>query len=103
MFRRLTSARASPVCGQISQYNLERPELAPRDLDDLIVFRARIEGFLINDYAIRFPEACGASALARRGPARLPGGRDRRARERAPSVHRDAHGENRGKALVRIS
>ena len=44
------------VCGQISQYNLEEPELAPRNLWNLITKQARIEGFLVfnfvNDHEI---------------------------------------------------
>ena len=48
-------ARVS-VCGQISLYNLEKPEMGPRFLPLLIVHRAKIEGFLISDYAPRFGE-----------------------------------------------
>ena len=48
-------ARVS-VCGQISQYNLERPELGPRWFGTLIVKRAKVQGFLILDYASRFQE-----------------------------------------------
>lgn len=44
------------ICGQISQYNLEKPELGPRLLGMLIVSRAKIEGFLVSDYAARFDE-----------------------------------------------
>ncbi len=44
------------VCGQISQYNLEKPETGPRLLGLLIVHRAKIEGFLVSDYASRFGE-----------------------------------------------
>ena len=48
-------ARVS-VCGQIALYNLEKPETGPRFLPLLIVHRAKIEGFLIPDYAPRFGE-----------------------------------------------
>ena len=44
------------ICGQISQYNLEKPEMGPRLLSYLIVARAKIEGFLVSDYAPRFME-----------------------------------------------
>lgn len=44
------------ICGQISQYNLEKPEMGPRLLGTLIVNRAKIEGFLVSDYANRFEE-----------------------------------------------
>lgn len=44
------------ICGQISQYNAAKPEVGPRLLGMLIVKRARVEGFLVSDYAARFPE-----------------------------------------------
>lgn len=44
------------VCGQISQYNLDRPERGPRWLWHLIKTRAKVEGFLVYDYAQRFDE-----------------------------------------------
>ena len=45
------------VCGQISQYNVDQPELGPRLLWKLIEKRARVEGFLVLDYAARYKEA----------------------------------------------
>jgi NADPH-dependent curcumin reductase CurA len=45
------------LCGQISQYNLKRPELGPRQWWHLIVKEARAEGFLVFRYADRYGEA----------------------------------------------
>lgn len=39
------------ICGQISQYNLESPGQGPRFLWHLIVKRAKIEGFLVFEFA----------------------------------------------------
>src|SRR5579884_1890687 len=44
------------VCGQISQYNAEKPPTGPRILPHLIVKRARAEGFLVFDYRDRYKE-----------------------------------------------
>ncbi len=44
------------LCGAISQYNEDRP-VGPRNYLNLIVKRARMEGFLILDYLDRFAEA----------------------------------------------
>ena len=44
------------LCGAISQYNEDRPA-GPHNYLNLIVKRARMEGFLILDYLDRFPEA----------------------------------------------
>jgi NADPH-dependent curcumin reductase CurA len=54
---RLINVRARLViCGQISQYNLERPETGPRWLWVLIVKQARAEGFLVFQFADRFEQ-----------------------------------------------
>jgi NADPH-dependent curcumin reductase CurA len=55
-------ARVS-ICGQISLYNLEKPEMGPRFLPLLIVYRAKIEGFLVSDYAPRFGEGLRQLAI----------------------------------------
>ena len=39
------------VCGQISQYNLAEPELAPRNMGLLIQRQAKMEGFLVFQFA----------------------------------------------------
>ena len=41
------------ICGQISQYNLQEPDLGPRLLWQLIAKRARVEGLLVSDFADR--------------------------------------------------
>lgn len=45
------------ICGQISQYNNTKLELGPRLFGALIVYRAKVQGFLVSDYAPRFGEA----------------------------------------------
>jgi NADPH-dependent curcumin reductase CurA len=55
--RRLANYARIVVCGQISQYNNAQPQLGPRLTNLLVVHRARMEGFLITDYAHRFGEA----------------------------------------------
>ncbi len=58
MERLAVRARVS-VCGQISQYNLERPESGPRWFGQLVVKQAKVQGFLVSGYADRFPEGLG--------------------------------------------
>jgi NADPH:quinone reductase len=53
---RLNVGARIAICGQVSQYNLERPE-ATFHPGLLIVYRARMQGFLVSDYAPRFGEA----------------------------------------------
>jgi len=92
------------VCGQISQYNLDQPELGPRLLWKLIEKRAKVQGFLVLDYAARYKE--GAAQLAewlRSGKLRY---RETivQGLENAPRAFIGLlHGENIGKQLVQVS
>lgn len=47
------------ICGAISQYNNagDEPMAGPNNYMNLLVQRARMEGFVVFDYASRFPEA----------------------------------------------
>jgi NADPH-dependent curcumin reductase CurA len=99
---RLNIGARIAICGQVSQYNLERPEptLHP---GLLIVYRARMQGFLVTDYAHRFGEA-----IPRLVRWVLNG--DIRYRETVTEGLENApraligmlNGENRGKALVKL-
>ena len=44
------------VCGQISQYNLERPEPGPRLLGYILVKQLKVEGFIVSRFQSRFGE-----------------------------------------------
>ena len=93
-----------PVCGQISQYNLEKPEMGPRLTGLLLVNRARMEGFIVFDFIKRYPEALSelagwlkAGDLAYRediidGFENMPA-----------ALIRLLRGENFGKQLVRVT
>ena len=103
VLRRLALHARVVVCGQISQYNNVEVELGPRLLGLLIGYRARMEGFLVTDYAHRYDEAL--PRLARW----VEDGRIRYSEhmteglEHAPRAFIGMlRGENRGKALVRV-
>ncbi len=51
------------MCGGISGYNEKEPPPGPRNLMNLVIQRARMEGFIVLDYAARFGE--GIVDLAR--------------------------------------
>jgi NADPH:quinone reductase len=56
-----TFARVS-VCGQISQYNLEKPEPGPRLLPYCLVKQARVEGFIVSRFQNRWAEGIAQMA-----------------------------------------
>jgi len=100
--RRLNVGARIVICGQISQYNEGRP--APTFHPGLlIVYRARMQGFLVSDYAHRFDEA--ATRLARWvATGELLWKEDvTDGLENAPRAFLGMlNGANRGKALVKI-
>jgi len=52
-----------PVCGQISLYNQEEPDVGPRIQSQLLISSAMMKGFIVGNYAERFPE--GMAELSR--------------------------------------
>jgi NADPH-dependent curcumin reductase CurA len=101
--RRLNVGARIVICGQISQYNLERPEPTFHPAL-LIVYRARMEGFLVNDYAHRFDEA-GLKLFRWVAEGKLRWREDvTEGLENAPTAFMGMlRGENRGKALVKVA
>jgi NADPH-dependent curcumin reductase CurA len=57
VFNNLALGARIVICGQISQYSLEKPDLGPRNLRYMLVNRARMQGFLVWDWRDRYPEA----------------------------------------------
>ena len=54
VMQRLASHARVAVCGQISQYNSTEPQMGPRWLSQLVVRQARVEGFLVTQFADRY-------------------------------------------------
>jgi NADPH:quinone reductase len=91
------------ICGQISLYNLEQPDVGPRAQPFLLVKSALMQGFIITDYAPRFAE--GVMQLGQW----LREGKMKYAEnivdgfENTPQAFLDLFsGENLGKQLVRV-
>jgi NADPH:quinone reductase len=97
-----TGARIS-ICGQISQYNNSKPQMGPRLLHMLIVARAKMQGFLVSDYATRFG-AAGAELANWYRAGRLKSREDIvEGFENLPGAFIGLfQGENTGKRLVKV-
>lgn len=91
------------LCGAISNYNASEP-IGPRNYMNLLVRRARMEGFVVFDYLPRTDEAMAELVpLVMEGKLRY---RDdvRDGLETAPDALVDLYsGDNRGKLLVKIA
>lgn len=92
------------LCGSISRYNDTSPSPGPANYANLVGRRARMEGFIVLDYAARFPEAIEALARWQR-EGRLVQQEDvMEGLENAPrALMRLFTGENIGKQLVKIA
>ena len=92
------------LCGGISSgYGTEAAPVGPRNYMQLVIMRARAEGFIVLDYAPRFPEA--VSALAGWvGEGRIHYAEDiQHGLENAPAtLRRLFEGRNLGKQLLEI-
>ena len=93
------------ICGQISQYNLEKPEMGPRFLWHMITKRAKIEGFLVFEFADRHAEALVEMAeWFRQGKLKYRETIEEGGIESAPAAFISMlKGGNIGKQLVKIA
>ena len=57
VIRQINTRARIAVCGQISQYNSEKPEMGPRWLGQLVMKQAKAEGFLVYQFADRYDDA----------------------------------------------
>lgn len=104
VFRLINVKARVVICGQISQYNLEKPELGPRFLWQLIVRQTKVEGFLVSQFADRYEAGLRQMAeWLRSGKIKY---REQIVEgiERAPEAFIGMlKGENIGKQLVKVS
>jgi NADPH-dependent curcumin reductase CurA len=103
VMRRLALNARIAVCGQISMYHATEQPMGPRNFGTLIVSRARVEGFLINDFVQRF------GVVLPRLAQWLAEGKLRYTEDVVEGIEntpeafmRMLRGENRGKQLVRL-
>lgn len=104
VFRLINTGARIVVCGQIAQYNDEKPETGPRLLWHLIVKQARAEGFLVFQFAPRYAE--GLKQMA----AWLKAGKLKYREQFVDGIENAPRafigmlqGENTGKQLVRVA
>ncbi len=92
------------LCGLISQYNAEGPAQGPANLAMLIARRARIQGFLVMDYAARFAEASAKIVpWLKEGKLKYRLDVVEGLREAPAALNKLFDGTNTGKMIVRVS
>jgi NADPH-dependent curcumin reductase CurA len=92
------------LCGGISGYNEKEPPPGPRNLMNLVLQRARMEGFIVIDYMARFPEAT-AELAQWVGEGKIVHREDvQEGIENAPQTFlRLFRGQNTGKQLLEVA
>jgi len=92
------------VCGQISQYNSETPVMGPRMGWVILQKRARMEGFIVSDFAERWGEGMEQmSAWLREGKLKYREDITRGLDQALPALVGVLEGRNLGKQLVQLS
>ena len=101
---RINSGARIAICGQISQYNLVEPELAPRNLSILTRSQAKMEGFLVFAYESRYEE--GLTRMAqwiRDGELKYKEDIVQGLKYAPKTFIGMLNGENLGKTLIKVS
>ncbi|HEV2690967.1 MAG TPA: NADP-dependent oxidoreductase [Bryobacteraceae bacterium] len=91
------------VCGMISQYNADGPVPGPANLANLIMHRARMEGFLCTDYMNRAEEAFTALiGWAMQGKLKYRVDVVQGLENTPKALHKLFDGSNAGKLIVQV-
>ena len=92
------------ICGAISQYNNDGPRRGPANYMALLVNRARMEGFVVFDYAKRYAEAAQRDGrLDRRRPAEIASSTSSTGSSDFPETLLKLYsGENFGKLILSV-
>ena len=92
------------ICGLISRYNAQGPVLGPANFGNVLLKRARIQGFIVRDYAPRFPEAAAQiTQWLKEGKLKYRIDRVDGLRNAPTALNKLFDGTNTGKLLVKVS
>jgi NADPH-dependent curcumin reductase CurA len=105
VLRRIARGARVVICGAISQYNAEQQPQGPANYMQLLVQRASMQGFLVFDFADRYPEAIAQLAdWLRAGELQSREDVVRGGLEQFPEVFlRLFRGENTGKLILQLT
>lgn len=105
VFRLINTRARISICGQISQYNLEKPELGPRlILTSLLVKQARAEGFLVFQFIDKYPDGIKQMAQwLREGKLKYDEDIEEGIENTPRAFISMLRGRNRGKQLVKVA
>jgi len=104
VFDRLNLNARVILCGLISEYNRGGKIAGPSNLGMLLIKRARMQGFIVTDYAARFPQAAQQIVQwLQQGKLKYRLDMVEGLRQAPRALNRLFDGTNKGKLLVKVS
>jgi NADPH-dependent curcumin reductase CurA len=104
VFARLNLGARVVLCGLISQYNTDGPPYGPSNFGNLLMQRARVQGFIVTDYVNRFGEAAAQIVQwMQHGKLKYRIDMVDGLRQAPAALNRLFDGANIGKLLVKVS
>ena len=92
------------ICGLISQYNATEAVAGPKNYSMILMQRLKVEGFIVSDFADRFPEAIAAvSKWMAEGKIKVRLDVVDGLENALETVKKLYTGENKGKLLIRVA
>ncbi len=93
-----------PTCGLISQYNATGEVPGPRNYPMILMQRLKVQGFIVLDYAGRYPEAIGAlGQWLQSGQLKFRVDMHEGLEHAVKTLRKLYTGENQGKLMVRVA
>ena len=92
-----------PTCGLISQYNATGVVAGPKNYAMILMQRLKVHGFIVSDFAARFPEAIAAlSGWQQQGKLKFRVDMHAGLENAVKVVRKLYTGENQGKLMVKV-
>ena len=93
-----------PTCGLISQYNATGEVPGPKNYPMILMQRLKVQGFIVLDYAARYPEAIGAlGQWLQSGQLKFRVDMHDGLENAVKTLRKLYTGENQGKLMVRVA
>ena len=93
-----------PTCGLISQYNATGEVPGPKNYPMILMQRLKVQGFIVLDYAARYPEAIGAlGGWLQSGQLKFRVDMHDGLEHAVKTLRKLYTGENQGKLMVRVA
>ncbi len=93
-----------PTCGLISQYNATDEVPGPKNYPMILMQRLKVEGFIVLDYANRYPEAVGAlGEWLAKGQIKFRLDMQEGLENAVTTLRKLYTGENQGKLMLHVS